>query len=364
MSKVLITVGPIPSRIDSVKYITNRFKGGLAMKTAEMLASEDMDHDVTVCMWRHAQIKTSLPTILVDDVWDYYNKVLDFEADAYILAAAVANIGPSEPLAGKFPSHNYKVGDKFDIKFTIMPRVIDEIKVKYPRATLIGYKLFDAEDDELIKIARETLIHSKANIVFANHPKWAATRKIAVLADGSVIDMNFDDHVILIDKILGEQFYSTTLVDLNTPNISDQDQFIIDNYPKYPQGDLVFGTFGIRKGSGFITTTRDKKQGLKALAYVSNVDHDKNTIFANQKATLNAPMLAFLFQENPVNYIIHGHEMIGLEIQPEYQFPGTKSDLNNAVCGLEEFLIQLPYHGFIAGFEHYDRCVQFIKSLK
>ena len=31
---VLMSVGPIPSKLDSVKFITNRFKGGLALKTA------------------------------------------------------------------------------------------------------------------------------------------------------------------------------------------------------------------------------------------------------------------------------------------------------------------------------------------
>jgi phosphopantothenoylcysteine synthetase/decarboxylase len=62
--KVLITVGPIPSRIDSVKYITNRFKGGLAMKAANKLHDE-FNFDVTVCMWRHAKIETNLPTILI-----------------------------------------------------------------------------------------------------------------------------------------------------------------------------------------------------------------------------------------------------------------------------------------------------------
>ena len=35
MAHILISVGPIPARIDSVKYITNRFKGGLALKVAE-----------------------------------------------------------------------------------------------------------------------------------------------------------------------------------------------------------------------------------------------------------------------------------------------------------------------------------------
>ena len=140
MAKILLTAGPIPARLDSVKYITNRFKGGLALWTAEQLRL--MGHDVTILAWAHTDLDTKLPILPVNDVYDYYNKVLDFQADAYILAAAVANLGPTEPIVGKFPSHLYKVGDKFPIEFTIMPRVIDAVKTKYPRATLIGYKLF------------------------------------------------------------------------------------------------------------------------------------------------------------------------------------------------------------------------------
>ena len=31
---VVISCGPIPAKVDSVKFITNRFRGGLAFQTA------------------------------------------------------------------------------------------------------------------------------------------------------------------------------------------------------------------------------------------------------------------------------------------------------------------------------------------
>ena len=46
--KVLISVGPIPARLDSVKFITNRFKGGLAFKTAYHLLNKG--YDTTIIM--------------------------------------------------------------------------------------------------------------------------------------------------------------------------------------------------------------------------------------------------------------------------------------------------------------------------
>ena len=38
MKKVVISAGPIPAQLDPVKFITNKFKGGLALKTAEYAA--------------------------------------------------------------------------------------------------------------------------------------------------------------------------------------------------------------------------------------------------------------------------------------------------------------------------------------
>ena len=50
MKKVVISCGPIPARLDSVKFITNRFKGGLAFKTANYLI--ERNYDVTIVTWK------------------------------------------------------------------------------------------------------------------------------------------------------------------------------------------------------------------------------------------------------------------------------------------------------------------------
>ena len=121
--------------------------------------------------------------VTVTDVVEYCDWIREhaLEFDAFIMAAAVANLMPSSPYEDKFPSHLYKVGDKFPIEFEIAPRAIDIVKEVNPRCCLIGYKLFDAKtDEELIEIARHTLHDSKANIIFANTPEEAKTRKIAL----------------------------------------------------------------------------------------------------------------------------------------------------------------------------------------
>ena len=359
MSKILLSAGPIPAKLDSVKYITNRFKGGLALKLAQRL--QENNHDVTVAAWKHSDI--AFPNVIyVEDVYDYYEKVLNFEADAYILSAAVANLGPKDPIIGKFPSHNYKLGDVFPIDFTIMPRVIDAIKDKYPRSTLIAYKLFDGTNEELIDAARHTLYDSKANLVFANHPAWAKVKKIAITADGSCFSLSFDEHIDLILKLLDETFYQTKIIDAYEYSLNSSDEYIIENYPKYRQDSRTFGTFAIRDYQGFITTTRGKSGGNTNIAYVQSVDHEKHIVYSNKKATLNAPLLDRILNNNPhINYLIHGHENIGIPICDSYQFPGTTGDLQNGIFTKEfAFCINLPEHGYIAGFSDYEECKEFI----
>lgn len=349
MKRILLTAGPIPARLDSVKFLTNRFKGGLSLKTAHYL--RDQGHDVTVVAWKHNTLQTDLPVIPIVDVMDYYRTVLDFEADAYILAAAVANLMPSNPYEGKFPSHNYQVGEKFNIEFEIAPRVIDDIKKRHPRSTLVGYKLYDGDHHHLISAAKKTLFDSLANVVFANHPAWAKDRKIALTQDGAVFETTFDEHCRLIDQIVRAEFYQSSV----TPSdivLNKMEQFVVDNYPSYPLDGRTYGTFAVRRAHGFITTTRGKKEGNKAISVVHSVDHKTRTVHASNKATLNAPLLDQMFALNShLNILYHGHELKGKAVHDSYEFAGSTGDLKFAtqVHSGEEIL--LPHHGFLVGFE-------------
>lgn len=356
--KIVITAGPIPARLDSVKFLTNRFKGGLALKTANYLHS--MGHDVTIVAWAHTELNTTLPVVKINDVVDYYNKVLEIEADAYILAAAVANLMPSNTYEGKFPSHNYQVGDRFNIEFEIAPRVIDEIKNKYPRSALIGYKLYDGDDESLIKAGKKTLFDSKANVVFANHPAWAKNRKIVLTQDGAIFDTDFDGHCQLIHKLVSSNFYSTKIEDVKF-DLNEDDNFVINNYPKYESDGRVYGTFAIRKENGFITTTRGKKTSVDDFSFVKSVNHNTFEIVANKKATLNAPLLHKTFELNPdINILYHGHDLIGLNVHDEYEFAGSSGDLKFATYINNNKAIRLTNHGFLIGFSNIDEFKKYL----
>ena len=349
MAHILITAGPIPARLDSVKFLTNRFKGGLAIKTAHYL--RDQGHQVTIVAWKHAEIETDLPVVRINDVVDYVSTVLSIPADAYVLAAAVANLMPSQPYEGKFPSHQYEVGERFNIEFEIAPRVIDEIKIKYPRSALIGYKLYDGTHENLIAAAQKTLFDSRANVVFANHPAWAKERKVVLTQDGAVFDASFDEHCALIDKVVRASFYKTKETKQEV-KLSSTEEYVLYHYPSYPADGRTYGTFAVRRDQGFITTTRGKKDGPHAVSWVQSVDHDNKLVVSSSKATLNAPLLDKFLQLNPqLNIVFHGHELKGKVVHPEYEFAGSDGDLKFAASVDNAQEVLLPHHGFIVGFE-------------
>ena len=348
MKTVLISVGPIPGQLDSVKFITNRFKGGLMFRLASELSR---NNDVTIIKWKHTvmpRYEINAKIINVDDVYDYFNKVTEKEYDAFILGAAVANLIPQTPFEGKFPSHNYKVGDVIPINFIIAPRAIDEIKKKYPRSLLIGYKLFDGTEEELIQAGWHTLTDSKANAVFCNHPSWAKDKKITLLPDGTIIEMTFDEHCQFINRMIHLDWYRTVLINTATeiPAVLLMSlQTKLDNVIKLARKTIIkhdydFGTVAMRYEKGFITTTRGKRMGINGrFTYVEHVDHEKKIIYSNEKATLNAPQLDLLFKAHPNNdLIVHGHFDTYAEEFP-YKFPGTTEE------NITELAFNIKGHG-------------------
>lgn len=378
--KIAISVGPIPARMDSVKYITNRFKGGLAVQTAGMLA--DKGHELTIVAWAftantelseletHPNVKE---IVRVSDVFEYYDwfvaNAKNF--DAFVMAAAVANLTPVKPCEGKFPSHLYKPGEEFDIKFMIAPRAIDAIKSLNPRCCLIGYKLFDCESDgELAEIAKHTLKDAKANIIFANTPKDAKRRKLAVFPDDTVLEVNFKDHVDLIDRAVRQEYFSTAMSFLEPGEMTADVREALATVEMYEKTfGTGYGTVAVpvknRPGT-FATTSRGHKGGA---VIVDHVDYGARTVHVKSpgdmmKATLNAPALAAMFSARGLKdwpgIVIHRHDGDPLyaadQIEGEktetgkYLFPGTVEEcdviMNYAASGYD--VVFQEGHGYLA----------------
>ena len=376
--RVLVTCGPIPARVDSVKYLTNMFKGGLAFKTAAWL-SGNKDFEVSVLCWKYTKVPDNMPQEIrvdtVNDVFEYYDWITANAKnfDAFIMAAAVANLTPVHPYEGKFPSHNYKPGDEFDIRFMIAPRAIDAIKPLNPRCCLIGYKLFDEPDNEkLIDIARHTLADARANLIFANRPSEAKSRKIAVTADGSAFFCSFDEHMELIARAIRQTYFSTNVTPLSGDEESDPDiREAFATVSMYEHTFDKYGTVGVsvKNHPGmFATTSRGHRSGP---VLVRQVDNTTGRIEASGKATLNAPALSQVLKDHGWDgIVIHRHfddplaepvistmrGVYGLHgyvtyryTAEDYIFPGTAAEAEAAgemtVDGQTRWT--QPFHGYI-----------------
>lgn len=349
MKKIVISCGPIPACVDSVKYITNRFKGGLAFRTANALL-QDRNNEVTVVKWEYTQIPSGSSqfkeVVNVKDVEDYYQWFCDHacDYDAFIMAAAVANLEPVSPWPGKFPSHEYQEGDHFPIEFKIAPRAIDAIKKRNPRACLIGYKLFDTDSvSELGDIAEKTLRESKANVIFANTPHNAADWKLAVMQDGTRLEMSFEEHIKFIEKAINAEFFQTAV----TP-LTEEEQRDIEIRKAFAVVEMFEQTFPGHgtvavpvAGTQMFATTARGHQGGPVL--VRNVRTQERIVEASGKATLNAPTLGLLLHNAAMGgnfspcdeplILLHRHyddpRYYVKESTPiiQYEFPGSYQEM-------------------------------------
>jgi hypothetical protein len=374
MGKILISVGPIHGKIDSVKIITNKFKGGLASMMAKKLAMKRPDDSITVVKCPQTDFYkkdepniNNIKVIDVDDFYEYEKFVLNNEFDAYILAGAVANLIPENPLVGKFPSHKYKEGDKINISFIIAPRVIAHVKEKFPRSTLIGYKLFDGTREELIEAGWQLLVEAKANAIFCNSPSTAKEKKICLLPDGSKMDLSFDEHVDFISRLLDLKWYRTEIISEKKPEL-DNSEALFNLLSKiteqfYPYS---FGCVAYKARSGFYTTTRGKKELKEEFAYIRKIDHVKKIVYADRKASLNAPLLDLIFELTNAKVIVHSHKYLD---SPDinYVFSGTTEEdaLKEEISKLHKKSINsfnVKYHGYYAWFNSLEEAEAFVNN--
>lgn len=356
-AKILVSAGPIPAKIDSVKYLTNRFKGKSILSVALHL-QDKWNHEVDLIIWRHSgldrhEITTRMRVLgtrihLVDDVNEYYQvmKALSKEYSAFVLGAAVANLMPVETLNGKFPSHLYSEGEEFNIKFTIAPRIIDMIKRENTYCSLIGYKLYDGTHEELISAARKTLKDSRANGIFANRPNNIGT-KYLVLPEGGTIEMGFEEHISWINKMITLKHFRAVESYRYSPEEArlgnEIPELICQHFEKYIRQE-EFGSCAVR-GDGCIVTTSRRHNGISFILD-DTIDEDLEYLrlrYIGSKPSKNAPLLCAEMQNKHADIVHHRHiGGKGLPIE-EFTFPGTEEERTSKEKG--DYYIQ--HHGTI-----------------
>ena len=329
--KILVTGGPVHAYLDAVKVVTNRFRGGLMASLAHNLHLKNCEVVYLTAIKYPVPDLHAIKIIYHDGFEDYKQLVLELapQMDAVVLGAAVANLIPLHPIEGKFPSHNYKPGDVIPIDFTIAPRIIDEVKKVAPKTHLFGFKLLkDVSHEELVRSAYGVLIESKATAVFANDA--------SNLDSICMITKERAEHPMkrryiheIISNFLTDEYYHTNSIPTAASSNLELRQLLNRFQPfwKPTAEEYIFGTVALRDSAGgFYTTTRGKNE-INSQAHVFSVNHENRTVCSSDKATLNAPLLDYIFKTNPkINAIVHLHKQIDELHTLSYAPPGTIRD--------------------------------------
>ncbi len=374
MKKILITGGAVEATLDDVKIIVAP-SGSLTIGNNQNPIKADKKVHVTYLCSKNSQQPwwdeflgsedtPHCDVIHHDGIDDYMKKVLELtlNMDAVVLGAAVANLVPKEKIEGKFPSHNYKVGDTIPIDFTIAPRVIDEVKKVNPKVHLFGYKLLSGVDYyELVRAAYGVLLESKAVTVFANDAK-DLMQKYAITKERGVHPIHNNDVMQWILDRINEDYYITITTENNQvlENMKDAKYRLKDiinvnknSFIEVEEG-YVFGSAAMRileNKNVFVTTVRGKRE-IADFTFVTEVDHLKRKVYCatNKKASLNAPLFERIFTHlSEVMYILHFHHQREDLITLEYATPGTDKDSIRDILKYHSFNIK--GHGCILSYD-------------
>lgn len=354
--KILVTGGPVHAYLDAVKIITNRFRGGrmaelawyLARDGADVIYLSSKDGVKPKELWDFGNTSGTLECLEHDGFESYRETVcrLAQTQNAVVLGAAVANLIPMTPIKGKFPSHNYQVGDRIPIDFTIAPRVINEVKQASPNVHLFGFKLLQGvTQEELIDAAYDIVLDARATAVFANDAN-DLDQKFAVTKERGVHPIQAVDLPKWIMQMVDDKYYRTASTTeffdgLNCcpqPDRETVEKFLHlirrNSHLFIRVKDLVFGTVAVRilGTNAFMTTQRGKNEVEKSTV-VAKVDHRKRVVYTmpETRATLNAPLLDKILVNKHVDTILHLHaQRPDLETQP-YAPPGTVRDADREV---------------------------------
>jgi len=339
--KVLITGGPVFEYLDSVKIVTNRFKGGRIAELADHI--EDLGATVTyLCSKDSVKPEYISGGVVYHNGYeDYRNQLLKLapDYDAVILGAAVANLIPDTPWKKtKFPSHDYNEGDRLSIDFVIAPRIINMIKGVAPKTTLIGFKLLNGVDHaELVDAAYGTLVDSRATCVVANDAS-NLDQKYIITKEKSVIPVKEQDLATFIMRTIRDKYFSTTIMDETFPTSYVNEALSVFKWARISYGaslsggkdetrGIMFGSIAVRHDDGFVISSRGKKDFAQK-TYVSHVDHINDIVYVKgDKASLNAPLIDKIFRSNhEIKSIVHYHKQYDSLPTLDYAFPGTTAD--------------------------------------
>ena len=181
----LISAGPTWVPIDKVRVITNIFGGALGYLIAEK--SYQMGARVTLLMGPGRVAFTGKEKIRLKK-FKYFGEIYNLlekevkskKYDVLIHSAAIPDYVPSITHKGKIKSGKRN----FIIKFKPTIKIVDKIKKWDPNTFLVKFKLeVNKSKKQLIDIAYESMLHSKANLMVANDFKTVSREHQAFIID-------------------------------------------------------------------------------------------------------------------------------------------------------------------------------------
>lgn len=202
--RILITAGGTAEKIDEVRSITNHSTGSLGKELAIALSQEGHNHiDYIVARSAIRPEETAdlrlFPITDTRELADTLTQLLTKNHyDAVIHSMAVSDFTPEVSLneerfleilntiAGPITSEKFqaalqqadsdqtekKISSKTDHLIMVLkqnPKIIGQIKALQPDTLLVGFKLLvGVPQDELLRVAHDTLTKNQADYIFAN----------------------------------------------------------------------------------------------------------------------------------------------------------------------------------------------------
>ncbi len=161
---IMVTAGPTPVPIDSVRRIVNRFRGRLGAALAEELVWRGAEAELILGdgAWRPT---TPIPLTIARDYDAYRAIVLECARKgvwAGVFSAGVADYRPAAPAPGKIPSGQAKLV----LELVPTEKVIDLACAAAPRMHCVAFKYLECVTrDELVRVAAKRL--DRASLVVA-----------------------------------------------------------------------------------------------------------------------------------------------------------------------------------------------------
>lgn len=163
---VLITAGPTHEAIDDVRFVANASSGRMGYALAE--AARDRGALVTLVSGP-TSIATpfGIQVIHVVSAQEMYNAVMRHgETDVFIMAAAVADYTPVEPVNGKMKKEETPADGTLTLTLKKTKDILAEVgSNKRAGQIVVGFAL---ESKDLITQAQDKLIRKNADIIVAN----------------------------------------------------------------------------------------------------------------------------------------------------------------------------------------------------